>query len=343
MLVFWNLWALVRRHTRFLIPMLLSGVATTIGILFALSSANQAYAQRQANRETSRAYILGVDSSSLEAGLSTLTAREDVVRVQAAVQGEDFAFLANVYGQGKSSVELGAYFTEEDSRQGLAQVVIPEELAASRNLHVGDECVLCGQPFTVIGIGALSDTVEIPYAALQNRSGVYALSVVTAQAGDDAEQAAFASFLADTFHVDVETVELPEPPGDFSLPADVKMIIFMSLFGVLGIAVIYMCFLEERKKTLSIYTLVGCRRGRLTALLLEELAVLSVGIYLVAVLLSRPFLHLLSWISPRFAVVLTAGDYLKLFCLFAGLLFVLVGVQLLRFFRRTPAERRRSS
>ncbi len=339
MLILWNLKALVCRHRRFLIPMLVTFLTSVMGVLMLQNLVIYIADYNAQWDEDTRTYVLPTDSATLEAGLPALRSRSDVARVQVTMNGQERPFYAIVSGTSRAAI--GKYFTAEGLRQGLEQVVLPEDEARERRLHVGDTYELNGQTFTVIGFQYLS-VPQVPYMALRDRSGVCALSVATKKDGTPAERAAFAAFLQQTFHVTEDDMQLPPTLERRRQSSESLLFGGVMLLGVCSMACLYVFYLESRRRTFAVYTMVGCRRGRMIRLLGGETLLLVAGMYGLSVLATKVLLWGLSSVGDVFVERLEWMDYLLAFGLSCGMASVVLLWQLWRFFRKTPNERRRA-
>lgn len=340
--VFLNLKAFLRRRL-FLVPIAVSFAASVIGVTLIANVYAMREAKREQLNEDCRAYVVELrDASTLEEALPALKSRQEVTRVMAAGRDGDTVFFANVYGEPPARrymVSMGHYFETDSDEIETAQVVLPTEEADEKKLRVGDRYPLCGQDFTIIGIGFDHNGIEIPYTALKDRSGLFAVSVVTKESGTLSEQNAFGQFLEELFHV--QEVEQPPEASDAALTAEDAMLLLVLILGILSISFLYVSYLESRRQTFAIYTLVGCRKSQLICMLCEEMALLIAGLYMVAFLLIKLLFWTLSVLDIGFVEVLTVREYLWLFLIILAWAFFTFALQMPGFFRKTPDERSR--
>ncbi len=336
--IFLNLRALITHRRLYFILFSLVFLVSAMGSLYVLNFYKMTAAEKDLYRESARTYIVSGSVPDAAIRLEGFVADNTGVlqRVYVSVQNGNDTILADMYGEAPQTVKCryGRYFQSKEEQEIL--IPAPEEGKTPAH-RIGDTYSLAGMDFTVVGV-SLHPWYEAPYRALfgGDEIEISEIAIVTEKTMSDVALKRFAASIWEAFGVEpVLPVEKAE--ADPQVIFDLFLVFCLALLGILNMTFLYLSLLNARRKQQAVFRLLGCGRLQICALYIGELLVLTTGLYVISVALTRFIVFsLLRRLDAYYAWMLDWADYFLLFAVYILLVSALLIVQSLRYMRVSP-------
>lgn len=167
-------------------------------------------------------------------------------------------FYSRTIEKNQGSIEDGRYFNEHDYKNGSRVVY-------GGKGEVGDKYIIDGEEYEIIGKdGNPRGIVSIPLTAAKDDMGLYVFFINFKELPTQKYYETFKRELEDTFgeNVTIKEFAIKDVEQLISIRSIIAISVVVGVTAALDIAMIYGYIIEQRRKMMAVYTVLGAKRSK---------------------------------------------------------------------------------
>ena len=243
---------------------------------------------------------------------------------------------------------FGKRISEENVKNSDKVVVAPADYLKERSKKQGDNLLLNGVDYTVIGENNLSDNnnFEIPYTTFLNYNQPERVSLIFPHTMSSSEYQEIETYLRSNQDFAVQSVILPHSDEEMARRVSSDLLFCAIVFGLafINFSYLYRYLLEKRKRSFGIYKITGSSNTTSFVALMFETVILYSVSFVLGVLLSVLInTSVLPGLLGTKAIPIIMGDIWQLYITILAMLAIGMTFLILRFLRNSPMMQLRES
>jgi hypothetical protein len=288
--------------------------------------------------EQERSYSVSENFFDIDNQLKALVEeyRSDIQRVIVAFRNNNDYILSDYFGESTKlfKVQLGRFFDDPSANQ----ILIPESTQNGAD-YIGETYNIEGEEFEIIGISSIG-AYEIQYQSLRVKERIEQVTIVTIE---DLKKGSLEALLDGMRRIfQTKQIDMPAPPLTDEMTPDYFIIFGIILLGMLNISYIYISIIEKRRRQQAVFYILGCNRPKLIGLyLLEIFTITTLSFSLCAVFSKFVLFHIFNALDEFYYHAINLEQYFFLYIIYISPMLVILLLQFIRFFDKTPLELKR--
>lgn len=250
-----------------------------------------------------------------------------------------------------SPTQYNVYFGERISEANVQNadkvVVAPSYYLRINNRKVGDTVSLDGTDYKIIGENDLSNSnFEIPYTTLLNQQIADSISVILPQYTSAEEYQRVEEYIKSNTDLQVKSIVMSKRDEELDRrsSSDLQFSVFVFALAFINFTYLYRYILEKRKRTFSVFKILGCGNVRSFFVLLLEIIILYSVSFALGTLLSLLSNYvILPKLLDTQEIKLVPGDLGQLYVVILAVLTVGMAVLIGRFLKEPPITQLKES